>query len=237
LSVFREGGDSVKALLALIALCGVMLLGTASFAATCPESVPAPTYQVGDRFTWNYTNGKERVWEVTGVEGNLTQVKWSDGGALLNSDTAGNYFLDQDWVIRKAVNKNGDELLSPRLGAFAMIGKKFLDFPLHMGKAWNVSYQTRLPNGNMDSFYTNLKVVGCEEVATPAGKFLALKIEAKEVPSHFGGWQEIYWWYSPDARNLVKNEFGRRYGFSGAVTAGLWGPPPQAYELMKLELR
>ena len=63
----------MKALFALISILGVTLLGTASFAATCNEPVPAPTYQAGDKFTWKYTYGsgdllppsEERVWEVT----------------------------------------------------------------------------------------------------------------------------------------------------------------------------
>ena len=78
----------MKAFVALTSLIWVVLPGPASLAATCPESVPAPKYQVGDRFTWKYPDGKEKVWEVTGFDGNLAQVKWSDEQAQWVSDSA-----------------------------------------------------------------------------------------------------------------------------------------------------
>jgi hypothetical protein len=226
----------VKALLALIPIVGVILLGTVSFAANCTDPVPAPKYQVGDRFAWKYANGKERVWEVTGLEGNLTQVKWTDGNSSWASDNEGTYFFDQDWVIRKGVTKKGDALLSPKIGAFSLIGKKDLDFPLQMGKTWNFMSQNRSRLG-LENFSSSLKVVGCEEVVTLAGKFLALKIETVEKASLSSGWGTIYRWYSPDAKNIVKAEFGMWTG--GSYTAGIWGGTTRstAYELMKLELR
>ncbi len=233
----------MKASLALIPMVGVMLLGTESFAANCTDSIPAPKYQVGDKFTWKYANGKERVWEITGLEGNLTEVKWSDGNSVWDSDKEGTYFFDQDRVIRKGVTKNGVVLLSPKPGAFSMIGIKDVDFPLQMGKAWNISYITgrfeplRGP-GNPIVFYSNLRVIGCEEVATLAGKFLALKIESVEgflVPTSARGWGTIYRWYSPDAKNIVKVEFGRWIGDTTAVLN--WSTPPINYELRNLVLR
>jgi hypothetical protein len=235
LSVFREGGDGVKTLLALVSLAGVMLLGPASFAANCNDPVPAPTYKLGDRFTWKYANGKVRVWEVTGLDANLAQVKWSDEGMRLGTDNAGTYFLDQDWVIRTGVTKQGKAVLAPKMGAFSMIGKKILDFPLHLGKAWDVTFVDVSPGGSVATNYGHLKVVGCEEVTTPAGKFPALKVEGKVSVWSYNGWEIRNQWYSPDAKNIVKNEFDRRY----IPFASPSGPPPPLpdYELMKLELK
>ncbi len=226
----------MKAFLALILILGVSLLGTASFAATCKEPVSAPTYQVGDKFTWKYSNGKEKVWEVTRVDGNLAKVNWSDGASRYENDREGIYFLDQDWVIRKGVNKKGEELLSPKIGAFSMIGIKDLDFPLRMGKTWSFKFLNRAAHQGIYFFYMALKVIGCEEVVTPAGKFLALKIEISEenASSVMGGSGTIYRWYSPEAKNIVKTEFGR---WLGNFYNPNWSTIPLDYELTKLELR
>jgi len=181
-------------------------------------------------------DGKEKVWEVTGFDGNLAQVKWSDGASRWDNDSAGTYFLDQDWVVRKGVTKKGDALLSPRMGPFAIIGKKVLSFPLYVGKTWDFNSEDRsLMQGGRTNFYTYLKVIGCEEVGTRAGKYLALKIEARLVPLGGSSWDITYWWYSPDAKNIVKKELGQFY----EPYAGLHGRPfrPPDYELMEVELK
>lgn len=222
----------MKALFAFISILGMSLLGTATFAATCNEPVAPPTYQVGDRFTWKYRHSLppsiERVWEVTGFEGDLAQVKWSDAG-MGSSDNEGTYLLDRDWVIRGGVNKKGGAVASPEIGAFALLGKKVLDFPLQVGKAWNVTYITISGYGNTRTYNLDLKVVGCEAVEVPAGKFSALKIEG--LRSNVSGRGFQYYWYSPDAKNIVKFEYGDYYPSDWYKTS------PVGYELIKLELK
>ncbi len=229
----------MKGLFVLISIIGVILLGTASFAGSCTDPVPAPKYQVGDKFTWQYTNGKVKVWEVKGFEGNLAEVNWSDGEAVWASDSEGTYFLDQDWVIRKGINKKGEVFLASKFGAFSLLGVKGLDFPLQIGKTWYFTAQSKgtsgggqLGDGPTD---WTLRVVGCEETATLAGKFLALKIEVTEIPRVANSWGTRYWWYSPEAKNIVKVEFGRWAGSSGVH--GGWSTRPIDYELLKLELK
>ncbi len=226
----------MKALCALISLLGTSLLGTASFAATCTDPVPAPKYHVGERFTWRYTNENKylfpppeehRVWEVTGFDGDLAQVKWSDAG-MGSSDNEGTYVLDRDWVIRKGVNKKGKAVQSPEIGAFALLGKKVLAFPLEVGKVWNFSYENLSSYRNIRVYSVDLKVVGCETVATPAGKFPSLKIIGDR--SNVSGRGLIHQWYSPDAKNIVKLE----YGDFSPPDWYYYGRPP-GYELMKLE--
>ncbi len=218
---------------ALISLFGVMLLASASFAATCPESVPAPKYNVGDRFVWGYAGGSEKKWEVTGVDGNLAEIKWNDEGSRWTYDNAGTFFLDQDWVIRRGINKRGKEVLSPSTGNFAILGKSLLPFPLHVGKAWEVSYVSSLmpSNHSIDLYFFTQKVVGCEEVTTPAKKFLALKIDAEFTNATRAGWGTIHQWYSPEAKNIVKFHFVQCYGFAWCHQ----GVPD--YELIKLDLK
>jgi hypothetical protein len=224
---------------------GTPVPASTSDAAQCKEPVSAPHYQVGEKFTWNYADGKQRVWEVTGVEGNLTQITWSDEGAVWANENAGTYFFDQDWVIRKGITKQGEVLLSPKIGVFSKLGIKDLDFPLQVGKTWEFTHRSRMYGGvnptTATTFSAIVRVVGCEEVATLAGKFLALKIETVEASSISSGWRTMYRWYSPDAKNIVKVEFNTWNRTAIASTAGMvsfrWSTHPEAYELMKLELR
>jgi hypothetical protein len=199
-------------------------------AAICKEPVSAPQYQVGEKFTWNYADGKQRVWEVTGVEGNLTQIKWSDESMASNSEKEGVYFLDPDWVIQKAISKQGEVILPPNpRRAFMTLGLRYLDFPLQIGKSWRVTYRGTNSSGNLRDYVVHLKVVGCEEVSTPAGKFLAVKIESYHtaMPTMASG--SAKWWYAPDAKNVVK--------FECVINADYWGTFPPDYELIGLELK
>jgi hypothetical protein len=207
---------------------GTPVRASSSDAVQCKEPVVAPQYLVGEKFTWEYTDGKKRAWEVTGVEGNLTQITWRDEKMPSDSEKEGVYFLDPDWVIQKAISKQGEVILSPTLSrAFMTLGLRYLDFPLQIGKSWKVTYQGRNTRGDLKSWLVRLKVVGCEEIATPAGKFLAVKIERYDfmLPNSLSG--SSYWWYAPDAKNLVK--------FECVPSEDYWGVLPPEYELIRLE--
>ena len=68
---------------------------------------------------------------------------------------------------------------------------------------------------NVVPIYNDFKVVSCEEVSTPAGKFPAFKILVVEsladssltptTTSILGG--EHYLWYAPQVKNFVKQEY------------------------------
>jgi hypothetical protein len=219
--------------LAVCAGCaGTGMPGRASSAdaAICKEPVFAPQYQVGEKFIWEYTDGKKRVWEVTGVEGNLAQITWNDEKMPSDSEKEGVYFLDPDWVIQKAISKQGEVILLPNpRRAFMTLGLRYLDFPLQIGKSWTVTFQGSNLTGKPRSFVVRLKVVACEEIATPAGKFPAVKIESYHTAIDIMMSGSAKSWYAPDAKNVIKFEceFNRDY----------WGSPPPDYELIGLELK
>lgn len=211
----------------------IVLLTRNSLAASCNEPVKAPQYQVGDRYTWKYQNGKEATWDVVGFDNNLAQIKWTDQTNSLESEKEGMYFIDQNWIRQKGANSKGEVVLPPAMGAFSFLGKNYLDFPLQVGKKWSFTYQTRSVAGPPSFYRLDLKVVGCEEVTTRAGKFLSLKIESTQTNVAGGsGWGTIYRWYSPDAKNIIKIEFG-------AFSHNYWlnNNPPPGYELIRLELK
>jgi uncharacterized protein DUF3108 len=199
-------------------------------AALCKEPVVAPQYQVGEKFTWNYASGKQRVWEVTGVEGNLAQIKWSDLSMVSNSEKEGVYFLDPDWVIQKAISKQGEVILPPNpRQAFMYLGLKILDFPLQIGKSWSVAYRGTNLWGYQREYVVQFKVVACEEVSTPAGKFPAVKIESYHTSVTTMARGSANRWYAPDAKNVVK--------FECVPNEDYWTTMPPDYELIGLELK
>jgi len=51
-----------------------------------------------------------------------------------------------------------------------------LDFPLQVGKTWQYTFYGQTSNG-LGQFIQGYRVVACEEVATPAGKFPAFRLE------------------------------------------------------------
>jgi hypothetical protein len=78
---------------------------------------------------------------------------------------------------------------------------RFLNFPLFVGKKWVVNTKE-----GSSSFSGEFKVEGAEEVQTPAGRFMAFRIQLKQtnLSSKRTGW--IRYWYSPEVGQRVKQE-------------------------------
>jgi hypothetical protein len=180
-----------------IAFAVMLLVGLTwaaqAFAADCGEPLSAPTYQVGDKWTWR--NDKGVTWHnaVVLVEGDVTQMEWPNGAIA---------FLDKDWIVRQVKPKDGELVTQP--GAkFTSIGEKVLDFPLQIGKTWErtVVAQTSTGLGNVTTSY---KIAACEEVATSAGKFQALRLDGYTKGPRAGGGFNL--WYSPQVKQLVKRQ-------------------------------
>lgn len=74
-----------------------------------------------------------------------------------------------DWAVFRGIN--GVETITSRP----------LSFPLAIGKTWRVDYTEENPSAQhaREHFEIPYRVIGWEQVTTPAGKFKALKIEAK----------------------------------------------------------
>ncbi len=79
-------------------------------------------------------------------------------------------------------------------------------FPLWEGKQWNSDYD--YVGAHVGSVKTSTKVVSWERVTVPAGTFHTLKVvktgQWRSVTTA-GGIREVYW-YSPDAKRIVKYE-------------------------------
>jgi hypothetical protein len=86
-------------------------------------------------------------------------------------------------------------------------GNQFLQFPLFVGKQWDVSEDT----GRSRQFRTTVeimrnvhsRVTGFEEVTTPAGTFKAFKIETTATEGKRGLFSRTVF-YSSETRSVVK---------------------------------
>lgn len=190
--------------------------------ADCGEPIAAPKYQVGDEWTWRDERGHEKTHKVIQVEGEITQIMWTNG------DVA---HYDKDRVIRKVVKRKGEILVKQGTGGYRTIGQKEFDFPLQVGREWEFSYSGRPAQGSygLQTYYMHHKILACEEVVTPAGKFPALKIEVKHSsPELFAGSGVYYLWYAPMVKNSVKQQY---------VPSIWWSTGILDSELIKFEVK
>src|SRR5262249_11464972 len=99
------------------------------------------------------------------------------------------------------------------LGAVGIIHDKparFLNFPLRVGGSHDVTFEVIARRGGTarSRFQETIRIVGWEDVEVPAGRFRALKLEAKgtffRLDASFGGWTRRELWYVPEAKRWVK---------------------------------
>ncbi len=184
------------ALMSLVLFVAAPVLG----ASSCGEPVPAPHYQGGEKWTWRNEKGVEYQNEVTGFDGELTKIRWSNGDVG---------FYDPDRVLRKVVRANGEVLTTQGAGSYTSIGQRYFDFPLSPGKTWRYSYYGQPAGGGSGllTYFQDFRVRACEDVSTPAGRFAAVKIEVEQsiLGSARSGIYHV--WYAPEVKNVVKQQY------------------------------
>ena len=153
-------------------------LGSAMGQAVAPSKIPAPALKSGDSWVFQVTTDKGAKGFTSALR-DLSVDRVDSDGMVVGVKVDGapgdpvEHVVGRDWSIVRIVN--GTEVISA----------KPLLFPLSVGETWTVDYTDPKQNGLLAStvYHTRYTVVGWEDVETPAGKFHALKIEAK------GTWQ------------------------------------------------
>jgi hypothetical protein len=156
-----------KKIAVLLLVCGMPAMASA-------QSVSAPALKEGD--TWTYVNTLENGptgWRQT--HDALTVQRVTDSHLYISSKPVGaatngnEMIVGTDWS--RAREFDGSEVVVNRP----------LAFPLSSGKSWNIEYTQPHPNPKVSSATLTIryKVIGFEDIAVPAGKFHALKIEAE----------------------------------------------------------
>ena len=209
-------------------------------AVDCGDPVLAPKHQVGEKWTWTWTDERGgEISEVVQAEGDLTQMK------LANGDVA---FHDKDLIVQFVKRPNGEIVRTQTLEPFVLglrsvnptVGHKTLDFPLQVGKEWEYGYfasAARGGRGNLTTYWHSFKMVACEEVSTSDGKFPAFKVEVTDIygdrattatnPATSGVY---HLWYAPQVKNYVKRHYVPSNHWYGIAAARDW-------ELVKFEVK
>lgn len=179
----------MRALAALLLL--VPVLGSAQ--------VPRPEVKVGE--SWTYRRMDYDANEPRGLY--TMRVVFAQRGVIQMVSTYGrkegevDTTYTADWNAVTVPNR----VFNPHTGWFK--------FPLQVGDTYKASYDVILPKKDASSRQEReVKVVGWEEVAVPAGKFRALKIVSEGRYSRtdvFGsGTSRNVIWYVPEVKRWVK---------------------------------
>jgi hypothetical protein len=177
---------------AMILSCLVLLLAPMAWAQ---EKCEAPSWNIGDKWTYRDVTGSTFTDQVVRIEEDLFILKteglrylWGFDKKTLNS--------------RFLIEESGRKIKNT--SSF----RKLYDFPIFVGKKWTYTSTDRDPVANMEVTYiSDLKIEGIEDITTPAGTFKAYRFHLKltNMGAGMSGWMRL--WYSPEAKKWVKREF------------------------------
>jgi hypothetical protein len=159
-----------------------------------------PEIRVGDSWTYRGTNVL-----APGTHEYEHRVTFTDDKVILLVSTRksdGKEF-DSSWTLEwNAVTSYTGRMHRPHTGIFR--------FPLHIGDMHELKYEMLRPRENTAVNITagTAMNVGWDTVDVPAGKFHAIKVEAKGVIQQGDGSKESQlqatYWYAPEVRRWVK---------------------------------
>ena len=185
--------------LAVLLLLAVPLPGAAQ-----PETVASPQIKVGDRWVYKRTDRRMKpptsIYEmrVSFVDARAIHTVLSRQGETAESDAV----FTPEW---SGVNSVDDGVMEVERG--------LLQFPLSPGREYRSAWDTRRPRmGNFQVRHERaVKVVGWEEIAVPAGKFRALKVQAegtyRRMDRQASARARNTYWYVPGVKRWVKTVY------------------------------
>jgi hypothetical protein len=176
------------------------------FSALCSaqDSVARPDVKVDDR--WIYRRMDHRyeppvlLYElrVSFIDGRAIHTVLSRQGRPRDSDAT----FTPDWNGVVSVDEG-----------IVDIKQGLLQFPLAVGRSYPALWEMRRPRAG--KFHVRhertVKVVGWEEIEVPAGKFLALKVQAEgrwqRLDRKSADWARNTVWYVPEVKRWVKSYY------------------------------
>jgi hypothetical protein len=137
------------------------------------QDLKLPKFSPEDSWIYHQTIQKGDKTETNDAE--ISVVRSDDQDLLVSVKAVGSTrppaetMFKPDWARFRSVN-----------GVETVVSRP-LAFPLALGKSWNINYTENNPNPRhvREEIDITYKVVGWEDVTTPAGAFKALKIEGK----------------------------------------------------------
>jgi hypothetical protein len=129
---------------------------------------------------------------------------WEEIGFWVDDQKKVKRYYNNKYELEKLQNIGTDE--KPKA---ASEQQQALNFPLSIGKKWSQSMTDTSVSKFKFEYKFEYEVKSLEKVKTKAGTFLSYKIEQyyenTEVKQAGGRWTRLYW-YSPEAKRIVKFE-------------------------------
>jgi hypothetical protein len=172
----------------VIALATIIVGYITGVGAQAPQSFEAPTYSVGDQWTYK---GMREPYTITIVEVSGDIRIWTSSrrpGVRYHSNSNGT-----------TVKIEGEPAQVAPV-AFLANGWRWLDFPLFVGKKW--TFQTQ---DQTNSFTIDVKVEKLTDIKTKAGTFEALLLDTCWTIES-SRWRDCghRYWYAPQVKQFVK---------------------------------
>jgi hypothetical protein len=203
----------------------IFAIGILLAAGARADNADRPELHVGDRWSWQHTNGlaNERdyttIEDVIDVSGTEIKTRWRIKGKPNSAIAA----FTPEWNPVDVVTARYE----PLLREFA--------FPLQVGKKWDASADKMLfSNGKHGKFTVKGEVLGMEKITEPAGVFDAYKISlhidaiATDEDANIGNTVETIW-YVPSVKRYVR--FENTFSRDGRVRS------KDIYELLEYSVR
>lgn len=176
-----------------------LLLAPSAPALAQTPRAERPTYSIGDK-----SIRPVGVFELIRIENDI-YIFSGEGGR--------EYRLTKDLGLVKSEGPLGLLEFRPSLP---------LEWPLEVGKKGErrIEWETLQPGGPRP-IYVNWEVESYEEVEVPAGNFKAFKVHYSWQVGPPGAleWRELFVWYSPEVRQVVKSASPNFKGMNWAVVA------------------
>jgi hypothetical protein len=152
---------------------------------------------------------------VVGFEGGLVAMRHGEPPGPPVGDT---WYFNADRILLKIQKTDGLTLGKPAR-RYQTGGAHEGDFPLYLGKTWQYR-DVATAEGKLTTFVHAYRVIGCENVKTPAGSFSAFKITYTQTNQRHRTWGERTLWYAPSVKYQIRAQTlteSRRGFWSAAV--------------------
>ena len=197
-------------------IAGSFLLAIVS--ASHAQSIDAPTYSVGDAWTYK-TGGDTREIKVLKVDagGGIEVVGY------LPSCSSCIFQLDRNLTILAVLDAGGKPVDVTSIGFVPLGGSwQFFNFPLEPKKRWDF-HGTAFSRGSAETYELSNRVEILEDVKTPAGTFKAYRIvrdwvlkARTQVRNRDITWRTTSW-FAPDVKWTVKSTSTNATGQDGEL--------------------
>ena len=185
----------------LLFFIGLSLLASSAPAFAQTPRAERPTYAIGDK--WIRPGG---VFELIRIENDIY---------IFSNEGRWEHHLTKDLGLVKSVGPQGLLEFHPSLP---------LEWPLEVGKKGSRQIEWQTLQSGFNRIYVNWEVESYEDVQVPGGSFKAFKIHYSfqvGPPGASGArqWRELFFWYSPEVKQIIKSASPNFKGMNWNVVA------------------